>query len=153
MKVTLALLLTAHLATLATCRLNLTVPWATNFFSDDSDNFILHGEAALAYLFNYDPSVPHVEDYPSMTSRFSDDPVPTNNPRYDTNYVARVCNPRALTGEALAIEWELDLCDGMTEEGQCANLAATYEYHLQLARAMWAGSSYPCERKVWIEQE
>ena len=117
----------------------------------------LEGDEALAYLFNYDPSEPHTADLTNpetgRTTVEYDEPAPAENPRYDTNYIHRLCSPRAWSMEAWEGADELARCDeGMSRE-ECSEFFFSYDYNLIYGRAVFASSPYPCERQTWIEQE
>lgn len=154
MKLFQKLLLSAQLATVVVGQFNLTAPWARKW-----NNFThyLEGDEALAYLFNYDPSEPHTADLTDpVTGRPTveyGEPAPAVNPRYDTNYINRLCSPRIWSWEAWEGADELPSCDeGMSRE-ECNELHQSYDYNLIYVRAILASSPYPCERQTWIQQE
>lgn len=146
MKLTHTLLITAQLATVAVCDW-MSEPWAETW-----NLTLLHGADALAYHFDYNPSMPHRVDFPYRTGFSPDNPIPTTNPRYDTNYISRLCKPRRYNRQARQFAPDYDLCDGRKKD-ECKEYSTTFEYSLKMWRKLFASSPYPCERKEWIEQE
>lgn len=152
MKLSEKLLLSAQLVTVVVGYRNPTAPYASRFtnFTD-----FIEGDEALAYLFNYDPSEPHYIDFVDPETGYPTveygDPTPSENPRYDTNYIARICSPRISTSEAdEGIEYQ---CPKEMSREECNEFFYSYDFKLDYGRKVYASSPYPCERLNWIEQE
>ena len=152
MKLSEKLLLSAQLATVVAGQWNLTAPYASKW---NNWTHFIEGDEALAYLFNYDPSEPHYSDFldpeTGLPTVKHGDPTPSENPRYDTNYIARLCSPRVWSREAdEGIEAR---CPNEMSEEECTEYFYSYDLNLDYGRKLYASSPYPCERSHWIEQE
>ena len=145
------MLLCTGLVTIVVGQFNMTVPWASTY-----DFSTLQGDEALAYLFNYDPSVPHPEDTPYRREWNGGDETPAPEvyrPWYDVHYVTRLCLPSMFTGEVFEIQQSLEPCKiGMSKE-ECLNYLETWESSLAQVRLYSANSPYPCVRFNWLEAE
>ena len=151
MKATQRILLSAGLATVVVGQPNATAPWALTY-----DFSTLQGDEALAYLFNYDPSVPHQEDTPYRQHWSSGDELPAlevYRPWYDVHYVNRLCFPTVHNGEAYEKMLASSPCKVGMLHDECSEYIETWESHLAQARQIWANSPYPCERIIWIARE
>lgn len=110
----------------------------------DARNHVkLNGTEALSYLFNYDPSRLHQADISKSSISRS----------YDSNYIARLCNPRSWTGETYsAVTWDFMQDLNMTSAERDA-YQTTWDHAYQVMRQAHSNSEFPCEQMTWIATE